>query len=166
LGDYKSIWTKFCFFDESGSLSNPKDPFFTVGFIKCSQPYYLQSKILYERQKRNFFDEMHFNKLSKNNIDFAKFTIDSLFATRSLWFSSYSLDKQGYYFNHEFAGNVWQAYEDISIRALESAIPDNEVLIVIADYITTPDNIHFEVNVKKKNKRKIKKISSCRSVPF
>ncbi len=49
LGDYKSIWTKFCFLDESGSLSNPGDPFFTVGFIKCSQPYYLQSKILYER---------------------------------------------------------------------------------------------------------------------
>jgi len=88
-----------------------------------------------------------------------KFTIDSLFATRSLWFSSYSLDKQGYYFNHEFAGNVWQAYEDISIRALESAIPDNEVLIVIADYITTPDNIHFEVNVKRKINEKLKRLA-------
>ena len=91
LGDYKSIWTKFCFLDESGSLSNPKDPFFTVGFIKCSQPYYLQSKIIYERQKRNFHDEMHFNKLSKNNLEFCKFAIDAFFSTRSLSFSSYSL---------------------------------------------------------------------------
>ncbi|KPJ56026.1 hypothetical protein AMJ49_05895 [Parcubacteria bacterium DG_74_2] len=159
LGDYKSIWTKFCFLDESGSLSNPKDPFFTVGFIKCSQPYYLQSKILYERQKRNFFDEMHFNKLSKNNIDFAKFALDSLFATRSLWFHSYSLDKQGDYFNHEFSGNPWQAYEDISIRVLESAIPDNEILIVLADYITTPRNIRFEVNVKRRINENFKRLA-------
>ncbi len=159
LGDYKSIWTKFCFLDESGSLNNPKDPFFTVGFIKCSQPYFLQNKIFYKRQKRRFFDEMHFNKLSKNNIDFAKFAIDSLFATRSLWFHSYSLDKQGEYFNREFIGDPWQSYEDISIRVLESAIPDNEILIVLADYITTPGDIRFEVNVKRKINEKLKRLA-------
>ena len=159
LGDYKSIWTKFCFLDESGSLNNLKDPFFTVGFIKCSQPYYLQSKILYERQKRNFFDEMHFNKLSKNNIDFAKFAIDSLLATRSLWFHSYSLDKQIDYFNREFGSDPWQAYEGISIRVLESAIPDNEILIVLADYITTPGNVRFEVDVKRKINEKLKRLA-------
>lgn len=159
LGDYKSIWTKFCFLDESGSLSNPGDPFFTIGFIKCSQPYFLQNKILHARQKRNFFDEMHFNKLSKNNIDFAKFAIDSLFDTRSLSFSSYSLDKQGDYFSRKFGTNPWQAYEDISIRVIESAIPDNEILIVLADHITTPGDIRFEVNVKRKINEKLKRLA-------
>lgn len=159
LGDYKSIWTKFCFLDESGSLNNPQDSFFTIGFIKCSQPYYLQSKILYERQKRNFFDEMHFNKLSKNNIDFAKFAIDSLLATRSLCFYSYSLDKKGDYFDREFAGDPWKAYEDISIRVLESSIPENEILIVLADYITTPRHVRFEVNVKRKINEKLKRLA-------
>src|SRR3989344_7528204 len=108
LGDYKSIWTKFCFLDESGSLSNPKDPFFTVGFIKCSQPYYLQSRIIYERVKRNFHDEMKFNKLSNNNFEFAKFALDSFFATRSVFFNSYSLDKEGDYFIREFGGDPWR----------------------------------------------------------
>jgi len=146
LGDYKSLWTKFCFLDESGSLNDPKDPFFTVGFIKCSQPYYLQSKLLYERHKKKFYDEMKFNKLSKNNFDFAKFALDSLFATRSLWFQSYSVDKQGGYFNREFSENPWQAYEDISIKVLEASIPENEIFIIIADHITVPKNIRFEVN--------------------
>ena len=159
LGDYRSIWTKFCFLDESGSLNNLKDPFFTIGFIKCSQPYYLQSKILYERQKRNFFDEMHFNKLSKKNINFAKFAIDSLLATRGLCFSSYSLDKKGEYFDREFAGNPWKAYEDISIRVLKSSIPENEILIVLADYITTPRDVRFEVNVKRKINEKLKRLA-------
>lgn len=150
LSDYKNIRTRFCFFDESGSLGNPKDPFFTVGFIKCSQPYYLQSRIIYERQKRNFHDEMKFNKLSNNNFDFAKFVLDSFFSTGSLSFCSYSLDKQGDFFNREFEGDPWKAYENISIRVLKSAIIPNEIIIVLADYMTVPNDVKFEINVKRK----------------
>ena len=69
LRDFDQIWTKFCFLDETGSLSNIHDPFFTVGILKLSQPYYLMSKIDYERRKRSFYDEMKFNKLSKKNVD-------------------------------------------------------------------------------------------------
>jgi len=159
LEDYKKIWTKFCFLDESGSLSNPNDPFFTVGFIKCSQPYYLQSKIIYERQKRNFHDELKFNKLSKNNFEFAKFVVDSFFSTRSLSFHSYSLDKQGEYFNREFSGDPWQAYESISIRVLEAGISSSEIIIVNADYVSVPDNVKFEVNVKRKINEKLNRLA-------
>jgi len=150
LSDYKDIWTKFCFLDESGSLNDLKDPFFTVGFIKCTQPYYISSKISYERGVRSFYDEMKFNKLSKKNIDFAKFALDSFFSTRSLSFCSYSLDKKGEYFNKQFGGDPWKAYEDISIRVLKSSLSPNEVIIIIADYITTPKIIKFEVNVKRR----------------
>ncbi|MCX6731688.1 MAG: DUF3800 domain-containing protein [Candidatus Parcubacteria bacterium] len=159
LSDYKNIWTKFCFLDESGSLSNTKDPFFTVGFIKCSQSYYLQSKIIYERQKRNFHDELHFNKLSKNNLEFCKFALDAFFSTRSISFCSYSLDKQGDYFNREFGGDPWRAYEGISIRVLEAAIPPNEIIIVNADYMSVPDNVKFEVNVKRKINEKLNRLA-------
>jgi len=159
LSDYKNIWTKFCFLDESGTINDPKDPFFTVGFIKCSQPYYLNSKIIYERRKQNFHDEMKFNKLSKNNINFAKFALESLFSTRSLSFCSYSLDKEGEYFNKEFDGNPWRAYEDISIRVLKSALPSDEILIVIADYVPTPKDIKFEVNVKRRVNDELKKLA-------
>jgi len=159
LADYKNIWTKFCFLDESGSLNNLKDEFFTVGFIKCSQPYYINSKIIYERNRRNFYDEMKFNKLSKNNLDFAKFALDTFFSTRSLSFYSYSLDKKGDYFSREFGGDPWRAYEDVSIRVLEQAIPLNEIIIVIADYVTTPKNIRFEVNVKRKINEKFGKLA-------
>jgi len=150
LTDYKDIWTKFCFLDESGSLNDPKDPFFTVGFIKCSQPYFINSKLTYERVKRNFHDEIKFNKLSNKNFDFAKLALDSLFSTRSISFSSYTLDKHGEYFNREFGGDPWRAYEDISGRVLKSAIPSNEIIIVIADFVQTPDYVRFEVNVKRK----------------
>lgn len=150
LADYKNIWCKFCFLDESGSLNNPTESFFTVGFIKCSQPYYLQSIILYERSKRRFFDELKFNKLSKNNFDFAIFALDSFFKTSGFGFCSYTLDKHGTYFQKTFGTDPWKAYEDISIRLIKSNISQNEILIIIADHVTVPRSVRFEVNVKRK----------------
>ncbi len=51
LSDYDQIWTKFCFLDETGTLSDRKDQYFTVGILKMSQPYYLQSRLHFERSK-------------------------------------------------------------------------------------------------------------------
>lgn len=154
LKEYDKIWTKFCFLDESGSLDPKTAPYFTVGLIKCSQPYYLYSKLVYERNRKNFYDEMKFNKLSRHNINFAKLAIDAFLDTKSIWFYSYTVDKQGNYFQKEFNCNPWVAYEKISIRLIESAaICPNEILILIADHVTTPKDIHYEVGVKEKINR-------------
>jgi len=150
LSDYKSIWTKFSFLDESGSLHDAQTPFFTVGVIKCSQPYYLGNLLLYERNKKNFHDELKFNKLSKLNIEFAKIAINSFLNTHSIQFYSYSVDKDGDYYKRQFNANPWIAYEQLSIRLIEAALADNEILIIVADHVTTPAEIKYEVSVKKK----------------
>jgi len=159
LEEYQKIWSKFCFLDESGSLHDGATPFFTVGIIKCSQPHYLNSKIIYERNKRGFYDELHFNKMSRRNIDFAKFAIEAFLDAKSSYFYSYSLDKDGEYFKNHFDSDPWKAYEQISIRLLESVLSPSEILIVIADHVTTPRNIHFEVDVKKEVNNKFKRLA-------
>lgn len=165
LGDFDQIWTKFCFLDESGSLSNPTEPYFTVGVLKMSQPYYLQSKILYERSKRNFHDEMKFNKMSKQNIDFAKFVIDSIFETKSLNFYSYTTHKSSAYFQKHFTTDVWLAYEEITLKLLHVALAEKEILILVADHITVPRDVKFEVSVKKnfnQSKKRLALAGVCR----
>jgi hypothetical protein len=149
LSDHNQIWTKFCFLDETGSLMSQDNPYFTVGVIKMSQPYYLQSKILYGRAARNFYDELKFNKLSKNNIAFAKFVVDSFFDTKSVNFYSYTTRKDSWYFKKNFAGNQWKAYEQITLKLMDAALSDHEILILIADHITVPKETRFEVNTKK-----------------
>lgn len=160
LSDYDQIWTKFCFLDETGNLNNPTDPFFTVGILKLSQPYYLLNKLQYERSKRNFHDEMKFNKLSKRNIDFAKFAIGAFFDARSVYFYSYSVDKEGAYFKREFSGDPWQAYQKITVRLLKDvALAPKEILILLADHVTVPKNIRFEVDVKKEVNSSLKRLA-------
>lgn len=159
LSDYDQIWTKFCFLDETGSLTDQKDPYFTVGLIKMSQPYYLQSKIAYERNKRNFHDEMKFNNLSRNNLEFAKFALASVFDTRSIYFYSYTISKQSEYFKKHFSGDQWKAYEEITLKLLEAALSKQEIIMLIADHITTPKNIQFEVNTKRNFNLKMKRLA-------
>jgi len=149
LSDFDQIWTKFCFLDESGSLSNSIEPYFTIGILKMSTPYYLQSKILYERSKKNFHDEIKFNKISGKNIDFAKFIIDCVFNVRSLNFYSYTTHKKSKYFLQNFSTDIWSAYEKITLKLLDVTLAEKEVIILIADHITTPKDIQFEVNIKK-----------------
>ncbi len=149
LSDYDQIWTKFCFLDETGSLSSEKDPYFTVGLIKLSQPYYLQSKILYERNVRNFHDEIKFNSLSKHSTDFAKFAIGALLDTRSVDFYSYTTKKSSWYYKKHFDEDPWIAYEKITLKLLDAALAPHEILILIADHVTTPKEIRFEVHTKR-----------------
>lgn len=160
LSDYDQIWTKFCFLDETGSLNNVCDPFFTIGIIKLSQPYYLSSKLYYERTKRRFYDEMKFNRMSKRNIDFAKFAIGSFLDAKSTYFYSYSIDKEGDYFKKEFSGDPWRAYEKLTLRLLKEAVlSEKEILILIADHVTTPKDIRYEVTIKKEMNVALKRLA-------
>ncbi len=165
LKDFDRIWTKFCFLDETGSLDDSKDQHFTIGLLKMSQPYYLQSKILYERNVRNFHDELKFNKLSKNNLEFAKFVVNAVFDTRSVDFYSYTTKKDSTYFLNNFGGNTWRAYEAITQKLLGAALSEQEIVILIADHVTTPKDVRFEVNTKKQFnsfKRRLALAGVCR----
>src|SRR3989338_5328271 len=137
LADFDKIWTKFCFLDETVTLSDQKDQYFTVGILKMSQPYYLQSKIFYERSKIRFYDEVKFNKLSKNNVSFAKTIIDTLFETRSISFCSYSISTKSDYYLKRFDKNPWLAYEQITLKLLDATLSEQEIIVLIADHVTT-----------------------------
>lgn len=166
LSDYNNIWTKFCFLDETGNLSSEKDPYFTVGIIKMSQPYYLQRRIMYERNVKNFHDEIKFNTLSKNSIEFAKYTIGALLDTKSISFYSYTTKKDSWYYKEHFNSSQWVAYEKITLKLLDAVLSENEILVLIADYVTTPKNIKFEVHTKKNFNASKKRLALAGAVRF
>lgn len=159
LADYKKIWTPFCFLDESGTLDVKTQPYFTVGMIKCSQPYYLQQKIRYIREKNRFWWEMKFSDLNKVKIKTALEVLNTLFETRSIHFSSYTIDKRSSYFKNEFHDDPFVAYEQITKHLLEGNLRMNEVLIVLADNVVSPKRNRFEVNIKNHINNKFKRLA-------
>ncbi|MBU4480251.1 DUF3800 domain-containing protein [Patescibacteria group bacterium] len=159
LADYKKIWTPFCFLDESGTLGVKDQPYFTVGMIKCSQPYFLQQKIRYIREKNNFWWEFKFNGLNQAKIKTVLEVLDILFNTRSIHFSSYTIDKRNDYFKKEFNNDSFVAYEQITKHLLEGNLRKNEVLIVLADNVVSPKRNRFELNVKNHINNKFKRLA-------
>lgn len=159
LADYKQIWTPFCFLDESGTLDPKTQPYFTVGMIKCSQPYYLQQKIRYIREKNRFWWEIKFGDLNDIKLKTALEILTALFETRSIHFSSYSIDKASEYFKKEFHSDPFVAYEQITKHLLQGNLRKNEVLIVLADNLVTPKRNRFEVNIKNGINNKFKRLA-------
>ncbi len=148
LKDYTTLRTPFCFFDETGNLNDKANRYFALGMLKCSQPYFLDYEIQRLRQREEFYDEMKFNKISKKNIQFILKILDLVFATPGLKFSFFVINKDDVDFQTEFRNDLWLAYEVFAEKLLIGNISPREIVTVLADYVTTPPNVKFEINVK------------------
>lgn len=148
LKDYTKLRTPFCFFDETGSLNDKANRYFAMGMLKCLQPYFLDYEIQKLRQRERFFDEIKFNKISKKNINICLKTLDLIFNVPGLKFSFFILNKDDIDFQAEFKNDLWLAYEVFAEKLLIGNIAPTEIVAVLADYVTTPPAVKFEVNVK------------------
>ena len=146
--DYKKIRTPFVFFDETGSLNDRVNRFFCLGMVKCLQPIYLDSKIREIRQKYQFYDEIKWNTLSKAKVEVIKEIVGVVFETPGIYFSCIVINKDNIKFEEDFGNNPYKAYQDFTEILLKQSIDENEILSVLADFVTTPKNIRFEVDVK------------------
>ena len=159
LKDYKKIRTPFVFLDETGSINDKANRFFGLGMIKCMQPYFLDSKIHRLRQKYQFFDEIKWNTLSKVKLGVIKEIINTVFETPGIHFSAIIINKDNINFEKQFDNNPYKAYQEFTEFLLEKNIANNEILTILADYIDTPKNIKFEVDIKHKINEKMKRLA-------
>ena len=148
LKDYKKIRTPFVFFDETGSINDKANRFFCLGMVKCLQPFYLDSRVREIREKNQFYDEIKWNTLSKVKLKVIKEIIEAVFDTPGIYFSCIVINKDDIDFEKEFDNNPYRAYQEFTEILLKQSIEDNEVLTVLADFVTTPKSIKFEVGVK------------------
>jgi len=159
LNDYKKIRTPFVFFDETGSINDKANRYFCLGMVKCMQPYFLDQKIRLIREKYHFYDEIKWNTISKFKLKIIKEIIDNVFDTPGIYFSCIVINKDGVNFEKEFNNNPYLAYQIFTENLLKQSINDDEVLTILADFITTPANIRFEVDVKHNINAELKRLS-------
>lgn len=148
LYDYKKLRTPFVFMDETGSINNKSNQFFALGMTKCMQPHFLDYQIRLLRQKRSVFYELKWNTISKYKVSFIKEIIDITKLTSGIKFSAMVVNKKNTDFEKLFKNDPYIAYQKFTEVLLKRGLKFNEILIVLADYITTPKEIHFEVDVK------------------
>jgi len=148
LKNYKLIRTPFVFFDETGSINDKANRYFCLGMIKCMQPYYLDTKIRSTRQRFGFYDELKWNTISKTKTKVIDQILDDIFSTPGINFSCVVINKDNLDFMKEFGNDPYKAYQSFTEILLKDSVEENEILTILADYVTTPIKVKFEVDVK------------------
>lgn len=159
LSDYKKIRTPFVFMDETGSINDINNRYFALGMIKCMQPHFLDYQIRMLRQRFHFFDEIKWNTISKKKMIFIKELITIADSTPGIRFSSIVLNKDINSLMECFNNDPYIAYEKLTEILIKRSIKRNEVLTIIADYISTPPEIHFEVDIKHNINEQFKRLA-------
>lgn len=133
------------FLDESGSIASSR--FFAVGCLKVREPSSLLRPLQKLRDREHRYGEIHFADLTRGASPFYKQVIDVVCDSGAMTFSCFVADRVEADPVARF-GSKWAAYEKLATQLLVASISRRELVAVIADNYSTPDDIDFERDVR------------------
>jgi hypothetical protein len=149
--------------DESGSISN--DRFFVVGCLKVPEPSDLLRAVQKLRDRAHWYQEIHFVDMTKKSLGFYKQVVDTI-AGADAQYSCFVADRDTADPLFRF-GTPWRAYEKLAEQLLIGSIHNRsrELITVLADNYSTPDDVFFEKDVRSAVNRRLRRLaiaSVCR----
>lgn len=153
--------TAVVFLDESGSIS--QDRFFSVGCLKIAEPSVLLRAVQKLRDQHHWYNEIHFTELTSKALPFYERVVE-LIAASDAEYSCFVADRQAADPVVRF-GTPWRAYEKLASQLLLGSIKPRELVTVLADNYSTPDDVFFEQDVRAEVNRRLKRLavlSVCR----
>lgn len=154
--------TAVAFLDESGAIAN--DRFFAVGCLKLAEPSVLLRAVQKLRDREHWYKEIHFSRLTRGALPFYRKVVDVVMATPDAWFSCFVADRVLADPVARF-GSDWLAYEKLAEQLLIASIKRREIMTVLADNYSTPDDVLFEQDVRANVNRRLGRlgiVSVCR----
>jgi hypothetical protein len=137
--------TAAAFLDESGVIS--QDRFFLVGCLKLSEPSLLVRRLQRLRDREQWYNELHWFTLTRKHLPLYKKVIDATATCPGLKFSCFVTDRTVADPVGRF-GSAWKAYEKLATQLLLGNIQPTELVTVLADYFSTPNQVNFEMDVR------------------
>ncbi len=143
--------TATVYLDESGVIKT--DRFFGIGCLKVVDDARLTKALHRLRQVHAYPEEIHWASLGKaltrdgGAFPLATAAVDAFFALEGASFCCVVADRQ----NGDIIGRhrtPWDAFQALSVQALDSVVDRTELVSVIADHVDTPAHVHFEEAVK------------------
>lgn len=154
--------TGAAFLDESGAISH--DRFFSVGCLLLEEPSALLRAVQKLRDRHHWYKEIHWAELTFGTLPLYRELIE-LVAQSDARFSCFVADRTSADPVHRFAQNPWRAYEKLATQLLIGSIQPYELVSVVADNYSTPDEVHFEQDVRAEVNRRLARlaaVSVCR----
>jgi hypothetical protein len=137
--------TAVAFLDETGSIS--QDRFFSVGCLILPEPSLLLRRIQKLRDVHHWYTEMKWVELTQTSYPLYRAVLEEVSRSDSRY-ACFVADRQSADPVSRF-GDPWRAYEKLSAQLLIGAARPGEIITVLADNYSTPDNVVFEVDVRR-----------------
>lgn len=146
--------TAMVFLDESGAIA--QDRFFVVGVLRLDDASVLLRRVQRFRDREQWYSEFHFANMTAGSLLKFQRLADIVVATRGLRFQCFVADKDVANPVQRW-GTHWAAYEKLAEQLLVGSIRPFEVVTVLADNYSTPPQVQFEVDVRARVNRRLKR---------
>lgn len=133
------------FLDETGSIAH--DRFFAVGCLKLAEPSALTRRIQKLRDRRHWYDEIHFVDLTRDALPFYLEIVEQVVTCPGAQFSCFVADRDVADPVERF-GNHWAAYSRLAAQLLVASIRPSEIVFVLADNYSAPDGVSMEAEIR------------------
>ncbi|WP_018682576.1 DUF3800 domain-containing protein [Actinokineospora enzanensis] len=132
------------FFDEAGAISC--DRFFAVGALHVPNHTHLFKQVKELRKRHRYHDEFKWATLTSSNADAVKDLI-RLLLSGGTHYSCFVADRHVADPVMRF-GDAFRAYEKLATQLLIGSVRPHELITVIADHYSAPNNRAFDATVK------------------
>lgn len=150
------------FVDETGAIA--RDRFFAVGLLKVEEPAVLLRAVQKWRDKRHWYKEIKYYDVTRSSLELYKEVVDLALSVPSVQFYCFVADRDAADPVARF-GTHWDAYEKMAEQMITACIKPNELLTVLADNYSTPDEVLFEQTLRANINRRLRRlalVSVCR----
>jgi len=151
---HKNHPTSVAFFDETGAIAS--DRFFTVGLLRISDHATLLKQVKALRKQESFWEEFKWSGITNGNKETYKKLFQLLVQSEAL-FSCFVADRHVADPVARF-GNTFAAYEKLATQLLLGSIHRYELVTVVADNYSAPNERSFENTVKKECNRRLRRL--------
>lgn len=150
------------FLDETGAIA--QDRIFAVGSVKLDEPAVMLRALQKWRDKRHWYQEMKYTAVTKGTLNQYKEYVDTAFAACDPSFFCFVADRELADPVARF-GSTWDAYEKLAEQLVIASVQAPELVTVLADNYSTPDDVLFEQTLRANINRRLRRlavVSVCR----
>ncbi|MFN2468551.1 MAG: DUF3800 domain-containing protein [Gaiellaceae bacterium] len=137
--------TAAAFLDETGIIA--KDRFFAVGCLILPEPHEVLRKVQKLRDRRHWYGEIKWVDLTMTSLSLYKALID-IAATSAARYSCFVSDRDVADPVARFSNDPWLAYQKLASQLLIGSVRPFELLSVMIDNYSTPDQIVLEKEIR------------------
>lgn len=150
------------FLDETGAIA--RDRIFAIGLLKVAEPATLLRAVQKWRDRRHWYNEIKYYDVTRGSLDLYREVVDISLGAAGVQFYCFVADRDVADPVTRF-GTQWDAYEKMAEQMVTASIKPGELLTVLADNYSTPDEVLFEQTLRANINRRLRRlavVSVCR----